>query len=67
METTTTTRRLVRMAQLEQYCGCNRSSVYRWQESRGFPQPFLKSATSSVYDLDEVDRWIESQREAQRD
>lgn len=61
----TTTRRLVRMAALEDYLGCNRSTIYRWQESRGFPQPFLKSATSSVYNLDEVDRWIESQREAQ--
>jgi len=66
MKTTTTTRRLARMAQLEQYCGCNRSSVYRWQKSRCFPQPFLKSATNSVYDLDEVDRWIESQREVKR-
>ena len=60
-------RRLAKMAQIEKYVGCNRSSVYRWQKTRGFPQPFLKSATSSVYNNDEVDRWIETQQEAQRD
>ena len=60
-------RRLAKMAQIEKYVGCNRSSVYRWQKFRGFPKPFLKSATSSVYDLDEVDRWIESQRELAHD
>ena len=65
METTTTTRRLVRMAALEDYLGCNRSTIYRWQKSRGFPQPFLKSATSSTYDLARVDSWLEMQRQAQ--
>jgi len=61
---TPTNRRLVKMATLEDYLGCNRSTIYRWQKSRGFPQPFLKSATSSTYDLELVDVWVETQREA---
>ena len=57
------TRRLVRMAALESYLGCNRSTIYRWQKDREFPKPFRKSATSSTYDLALVDAWLESQKE----
>ena len=50
-------------AALEDYVGCNRSTIYRWQKIRGFPQPFLKSATSSTYDLAVVEAWVEAQRD----
>lgn len=56
-------RRLVRMAQLEQYVGANRSTIYRWQKIRDFPTPFLKTPTSSTYDLALVDAWVEAQRD----
>ena len=59
-------RRFARMRQLEDYCSANRTTIYRWQKAQGFPQPFIKSETSALYDLNEIDRWFNNRALANR-
>jgi len=60
-------RRLARMGQLQAYCGMHRSTIYRKQRAKGFPNPIEATATSAVYDLDEIDLWLDEQRLLTRD
>ena len=55
-------RRLARMGQLQTYCGMHRSTIYRKRRSKGFPNPVEATITSAIYDLDEIDLWLERQR-----
>jgi len=55
-------RRLARMGQLQTYCGMHRSTIYRKKRSKGFPKPVEATTTSAIYDLDEVDLWLDQQR-----
>ena len=53
-------RTLVRMKGLEAYTKSHRSTIYRWQREKGFPKPVLKTPTSALYDLRDVDLWLQS-------
>ena len=50
---------LVRMKGLEAYTKSHRSTIYRWQREKGFPKPVYKTPTSALYDLRDVDLWLQ--------
>ena len=54
--------RFVRMRSLEQYTGMHRSTIRRKQRHNAFPLAVERTQTSSLYDLDQVEKWIEVQR-----
>jgi predicted DNA-binding transcriptional regulator AlpA len=43
--------------------GVNRSTVYRWIKTQGFPKPIKLSPSCSVWSISKVEAWLES-REA---
>lgn len=43
--------------------GVNRSTVYRWIKTQGFPKPIKLSPSCSVWSVSKVNAWLES-REA---
>ena len=40
--------------------GVNRSTVYRWIKTQGFPKPIKLSPSCSVWSVTKVNEWLES-------
>jgi predicted DNA-binding transcriptional regulator AlpA len=40
----------------------NRSTVYRWIKTEGFPKPYKLSPSCSVWSISEVEAWIDSRQ-----
>lgn len=40
----------------------NRSTVYRWIKTQGFPAPIKLSPGCSVWSVSEVNEWLESRK-----
>jgi predicted DNA-binding transcriptional regulator AlpA len=42
--------------------GVNRSTVYRWIKTEGFPKPIKLSPSCSVWSISEVQAWLDSRQ-----
>ena len=58
---------VLRIAQLVQKAGLSRQTIYRrLNDDPYFPKPFSIGSNSVAWDETEVDRWLESRKEASR-
>ncbi|QKI88965.1 helix-turn-helix transcriptional regulator [Thiomicrorhabdus xiamenensis] len=43
--------------------GVNNSTIYRWIKTEGFPKPIKLSPSCSVWNIAEVQAWIDARKE----
>ncbi|RME58363.1 AlpA family phage regulatory protein [Candidatus Parcubacteria bacterium] len=57
--------RYMRISQLTQYISLGRTTIYRLAREGKFPKPIKLTENTTVWDVNEVDAWVEARRNAQ--
>ena len=57
--------RYVRASQLAQMLGLSRSTIWRYASQGKFPKPIKLTENTTVWDMREVEAWVEARRAAQ--
>ena len=54
--------RFVGRRELLQELGISKTTILRWTTERGFPQPLPNSGQVPIYDRDDINQWLRSER-----
>ena len=54
--------RFVGRRELLHELGISKTTILRWTAERGFPHPLPNSGQVPIYDRDDIDRWLRSER-----
>ena len=57
--------RYVRATQLAEMLGLSRSTIWRYASQGKFPKPIKLTENATVWDMREVEAWVEARRAAQ--
>ena len=60
-------RRTIRHRALPEITGLSKSTIYRLIRARKFPQSFPLSDHAVGFDLDEIEAWLETRRDARQE